>query len=427
MNRFIRFTFVYCSLALPASASAIDTEVDDYGSARAQMIAAYQVEDFSTMRAAAGMALEFRPDHPGARFNLALAHALNDDPASALAELHRVADMKVYFPIETTAAFSELHERFTWPDLLFKLERLQRPTGTATVTANFGPKDFIPEGILRLGKEHFLLGSIRHGKVLEWRDGEVHELSAPERGGHWSVFGMRRDAQGKVWFASAAVRQFNGLAENEFGRSGLFRLDLDSGEIIDEMLLPDDGRQHVLGDLVIAGDGMIYTTDSLTGAVYRYDPMLRALHVLVEPGALVSPQGLVLLPGEDFLLVADYAQGLFRVGTTDGETSKVDNTTLQSVHGIDGLYREGDTLVAIQNGIRPHRVARFSYDMTNNRITDAGIVVANQPEFREPTLGQLDDGDFWFVANSQWDRLDADGGLDESDLATPLILRTTIE
>ena len=430
MNRFIHhalgcFVFAGLSLTLPTAGVAGDTEADNYGAARARMIAAYQAEDFPAMRTAARAALEFRPDHPGARFNLALAHALNDNAAAALAELHRIADRKVYLAAETMAEFEGLHDEFTWQDFVFKQERLQRPIGTATVAVRFGPTDFIPEGILRLDDDHFLLGSIRHGSVLEWHEGEIRELSSPERGGHWSVFGMRRDADGKVWFASAAVREFAGLTESESGRSGLFRLDLDSGEIVDEMLLPDDGVKHVLGDLVIAGDGMIYTSDSLTGAIYRYDPMLRALHTLVEPGTLVSPQGLVLLPGEESLLVADYAQGLFRVDAVDGNVRKVNNTTSQSVHGIDGLYREGNALVAIQNGIQPHRIARFTYDATTDRITAADILVANHPDFSEPTLGQAANGSFWFVANSQWNRFGADGMLDQENLAQPLILRTT--
>lgn len=399
---------------------------ENYAEARAELVAAWQAEDFPAMREAARQALAFRPNHTGARFNLALAHAVNGDDDSALMELHRVADDGVYFPVETMEAFTGLQDEFTWPDLLFKHERLLRPRGELSVAASFGAADFIPEGILRLGEEHFILGSIFRGSLLEYRDGELREISSPASGGHWSVFGIRQDAEENLWFASSAVEQFAGVTDDDLGRAGLFQVDLATGEIVDEMLLPDDGAKHVLGDLVIDSAGIIYTTDSLTGSVYRYDPRLRQLDELVKPGRMVSPQGLVLLPDEQALLVADYATGLVRIGLADGDLAEVTNLGGASLQGIDGLYRDGDALVAIQNGIRPHRVVRLQYDPAANRVTRNEIIAANHPSFREPTLGQATDGRFWFVANSQWDRFDRNGELDTTDLAKPIILETSI-
>ena len=50
---------------------------DDYGDARAELVAAYQAEDFSAMQLAAHKAVAARPGYPGALFNLALAYTLN--------------------------------------------------------------------------------------------------------------------------------------------------------------------------------------------------------------------------------------------------------------------------------------------------------------------------------------------------------------
>lgn len=60
--------------ACPATA---DTAA--YDAARAELIAAYQAQDYAAMRVAAETALLARPGYPGARFNLALAEALGGD------------------------------------------------------------------------------------------------------------------------------------------------------------------------------------------------------------------------------------------------------------------------------------------------------------------------------------------------------------
>ena len=60
---------------------------DDYAAARADLVAAYQAEDYVAMVVAAEKALQARPGYPGARFNLALAHVLNGDAEASLDEL----------------------------------------------------------------------------------------------------------------------------------------------------------------------------------------------------------------------------------------------------------------------------------------------------------------------------------------------------
>ena len=46
----------------------------------------------------------------------------------------------------------------------------------------------------------------------------------------------------------------------------------------------------------------------------------------------------------------------------------------------------------------------------------------NLPEFDEPTLGTIVGDHFYFVANSHWNRYDADNNLPD-DLTGPIVLR----
>lgn len=419
--RHILPTVVSTALLMVFAMDAVHAET--YADARQRMIAAYQAEDFNTMRNAAREALQSRPGHPGSRYNLALAEALAGDAAKSLAILHGLADQGIVYPVADVDAFAGLKERSTWIDYAFKIERLQRPSGSATRAFELHRRDFIPEGIHVADSDTVYLGSIRHGELVRHAGSDSEVVSSPAQDGHWSVFGIRSDSDGKLWFASAAVSNLVGLEPDQLGRSGLFRFDPDTDRIIDEILLPKDDREHVLGDLAIAPNGIIYTTDSLTGAVYQYDPVLRTLETIVAPGRLRSPQGVVVLDDEQHLLVADYADGLVRVSIANGNIDKVETPRTLSTYGIDGLYRHGNQLIAVQNGIQPHKVMRMRYDARSNTIDSSDVLLMNHPDMDEPTLGQVVNGSFYLVANSQWYRFTRDGDLPGENLRAPIILR----
>jgi hypothetical protein len=234
---------------------------------------------------------------------------------------------------------------------------------------------------------------------------------------------MRFHGDGSLWFASAAVPQFEGVAEDT-GKTGLFRLNVESGEVSKAAILPQFEFEQVLGDLVIK-DENIYTTDSLTGAVYRYDIGEDTYTAIVGRGELGSPQGLVLDATGDHLYVADYIGGLYRISLPDGAMQKLRVPHGTTDYGIDGLYRHGNTLVAIQNGIRPHRVTAFELDDDGLSIRGGRTLAANLPEFDEPTLGVVRGDEFYFVANSHWNRFDRDNRLPEG-LSGPIILKLSL-
>ena len=96
-----------------------------------------------------------------------------------------------------------------------------------------------------------------------------------------------------------------------------------------------------------------------------------------------------------------------------------------SAYGIDGLYRHGNDLVAVQNGIRPHRVVAFSLSADGGSVTASRILASGLAEFDEPTLGVVHGGDFYFVANSHWNRFDRENRL-PAGLTGPIVLKTSL-
>jgi hypothetical protein len=389
------------------------TLADDYADARAELVAAYQAQDYAAMVAAGHKGVAARPNHPGAKFNLALAQVLNDDKEPALATLDRLLAQGIDFGVDELDDFAPLRELDDWTAFADGLRKLREPKGSAEVAYRLGDGYVVPEGIAIGSDGELYLGSIHKGQLLH--NGRV--LS--DRQGHWSVFGMRFDDDGSLWFASTAVAQLDDVGE-DIGKTGLFRLDTRTGDITSAALLPQFALEQGLGDLVI-DDNTIFTTDSLTGAVYRYDIERETFTELVPRGTLNSPQGLAFDASGDHLYVADYTGGLYRVRLADGKLEKVLILADVSDHGIDGLYRYGDRLIAIQNGIRPHRVVSFALGEDGLTISESRILAANLAEFDEPTLGAVHGDDFYFVANSHWNRFDPDNRLPEG-LSGPIIM-----
>jgi len=123
--------------------------------------------------------------------------------------------------------------------------------------------------------------------------------------------------------------------------------------------------------------------------------------------------------------VADYIGGLYRVSLADGLRDRLIVPRDISDHGIDGLYRHGTELVAIQNGIRPHRVVAFQLSGDGLEIDSVRTLVANHELFDEPTLGVVQGDEFFFVANSHWNRFDEKNEL-PADLSGPTILKVSL-
>jgi len=397
---------------------------DAYGDARAELIAAYQAQDFEAMRNAAEKALLARPNYPGALFNLALAQVLGADNGAALDTLKLLADMAVDFGAADIGEFAPLKTHPDWPAYLQQVEQISEPVGEATVAFNVVARNYIPEGIAIDDDGRLLVGSIRYGRILRAGDG-IELLSDSRDAGYWSVFGMRFDGAGGLWFASAEVPQFIRAGEEAPSRSGLFRLDLATHEIDHRAELPAAEHDQVLGDLIIADDDTIYATDSMTGVVYRYTVADKEFSVVVDSGVFVSPQGLVLDASGKHLFVADYVGGLYRVRLADGQIERIKSADSISTYGIDGLYRHGNELVAIHNGLRPHRVVALALSDDGLSITGSRTLARNLPEFDEPTLGTVVGDSFYFVANSHWNRFDRNNNLADG-LSNPLILKVPL-
>lgn len=410
-DRIIHSLFILLALA------TTQADADDYLDARSELIAAYQAEDFAAMQAAGERALAARPGHAGALYNLAFSQVLNDKHDAALRTLEKLLEQRVDFGVADIEAFAPLKSLPQWPAYAARVASLLEPVGELDVIATHDVPDFIPEGIAVVGDSVYL-GSIRHGTIVRL-NGESDIIADAGDAPHWSVFGMRV-AGNRLWYVSSAIDEFAALTADDRGKNGLFAIDLDTGRVVVRSMLPSTGRKQVLGDLVLVDADTLLLADQADGIVYRYSIAAGEFSEFVPRGAIGSPQGLVVDRSGEHVYVADYIGGLFRVSLDDGSVRRVSSPESISLYGIDGLYRHGERLIAIQNGLRPNRVVSLELADDGLRVSGADILAMNLAEFDEPNLGQVVGSRFVFIANSHWNRFDADGNL-PPDINGPVI------
>jgi sugar lactone lactonase YvrE len=394
-------------------------------------LAAYRAKRYGEMERLLRQSERLRPHHPRALYNLAAARALQGDADGALAFLTRLEDMKLTYPVWEDADFAALRDDPRFKAQVEKFRKRLEPQGIAQYAFTAGVNSFMPEGIAYDEEnDAYYLSSVRERRVLRIdRDDRRTTLVGSGERGLMAALGMIIEPRTRrLWVASSGLPAMQRYDEAEHrGRAGIFAFDKDTGQLRGRYWLPIDGREHVLGEVIIGGDGTIYTTDSAAGTLYALDRKSGKFTALTKPGELESPQGITFAPGRRHIYIADYNQGLLRYDLERGRLEKIPGRDDVCLYGIDGLYYYKSSLVAIQNGVQPHRVVRIDLDEKGElpRVIGMQVLAASHPDFDEPTLGVLKRNDmFYFVANSHWNRLDASHRLPpDSQLSRPVVLR----
>jgi len=192
-------------------------------------------------------------------------------------------------------------------------------------------------------------------------------------------------------------------------------------------VLPPDGAA-AFGDLTVAADGTVYVSDSANAALYRLGPEATKLEPFAVDPRWVAPQGLVLAEDDTILVVADYAMGLYTIDVATQKMTALPAPSGTTVLGIDELTGEGRLLMATQNGVTPQRLLRLAIGEDWTRIAQVAVMAANVPVHRDITLGQVVNGQFYYIANSQWDRFGDNGALPtDAPFAETLVVKLPVQ
>jgi hypothetical protein len=223
-----------------------------------------------------------------------------------------------------------------------------------------------------------------------------------------------------LWVASSTVPQVGGgIVPSDKNFAGIYEFSIADASLKKKAILPDDGKEHVVGDLHVSPRGDIFATDSIAPAVYRLAAGGSALETFLTSDRFHSRQGLALSIDARRLAVADYAIGIHIVDVTSRSSTLLPMPEHATLHGIDGLVRHGRDLIAIQNGIDPQRVVLLRMNRFWTQVEGLDVLAANLSEMDEPSLATLAGGDLLIIGNAQWARFAEDGSVNGSEAFAP--------
>src|SRR4029078_548899 len=128
-----------------------------------------------------------------------------------------------------------------------------------------------------------------------------------------SVLGMAVDQKRRsLWVTTTAFPQMINFTKEQDGASAVFKFDLRTKKLVHEYVL-SSSKKHALGDLTIQSNGDVFTTDSVSPAIYVIRAAKDEIEPLLEGPVFVSPQGLAFSADERHLFMADYSTGLFDI------------------------------------------------------------------------------------------------------------------
>jgi hypothetical protein len=270
-------------------------------------------------------------------------------------------------------------------------------------------KDLIPEGLAwDVNRQVFYLGSLHRKKIVKI-DAESHvsEFLQSQQEPVFPVLGIRLDPNdGTVW--ANTWEEKPGAS-----RSQLLHIGTD-GKVL-ARFAPNDSAQHGFNDLVVRKAKDIFITDSLANLVFRVDPATKAFSPLHLHRELYYPNGIALSDDDRTLFIAD-ALGVLKYDILTSSSLDLAPGPHNTLAGVDGLYWNRGSLIAVQNGIGTPRIAAHKLTADGNRVAKLTILEYRTKLTLLPTTGAIRGSDFYFISNSQIDNLNGDKILDVTRL-----------
>jgi sugar lactone lactonase YvrE len=389
--------------------------------------AARSAGDWATVRRHASAVDTLFNGNPATLMAIARASAKLGDTAHALATVRTVMSMGVVRNLDAEQDLTALRALPDWTGIATANEQNARSIGSTRALFAMPAIDFLAEDIVwDAPRERFLVSSVRKGTVVAVkRDGTSSAFISGKQAGIWGVFALGIDwARSRLWATTVAMPHFEGYAAQDSAKSSVVRFNLLTGALEKRYDLPPTRRGNSPGDIAVDANGRVYVSDSRSGVVYAIDPDVDSLAVLVPEGTFMSPQGPAVSADGRKLYVADYVRGLAEVDLGTRSVRWLRHARNIALSGIDGLtVVDSGRLIALQNGLMPHRVMALTFDPGAGAITSATILAQDTALIREPTHGLMVGDEFLFIANSGWDGFD-DKGVPQKDgkLTPPAVL-----
>jgi len=340
--------------------------------------------------------LETAGDKCAVSYALARTWASGGQYREALSSLDKAIDLNVGLDPSNDQIFGKLRGTNEFKLLLRRVRDDTPPVTNSRLAFTIDATDLLPEGIAwDPRRKRFFLGSTwRHGIIECNSAGDCRPLVKEGQDGLYEVLGIKADPRdGSLWAASNAA-----------GESGLFHYGAPSGDLIRKYTVSRATEAHAFNDLAISSQGDVFVTDTRAGTVYWVSRTTGRLEVFDPKLKVEAANGIALSSDDKTLYVAGFPDGITVVDVASKASHAIAHPSDLCLGNIDGLTYFNGSLIAIQNGMMTHRVARYRLTGDLNGIESFEVLERRNPLFDGITTGAMADGAFYFMANTQLDK-----------------------
>lgn len=418
-----KILYSFFLLIISLGAVAQSNELQRY---YAQAMQAFQEGNHAKFYESIMKAYELNPHHQGILYQAGIAAALNNKKTEAIQYLKEAVLMQSDF----TLNIPELKSLNGMPEFE-KLKKLQQEISKPVIKSDtaFILKDrsLHAESVIA-GEEEgvFYLGSIHKRKIVKVINGVSSDFTKEAQDGLGSVFSVKVDMKKKaLWACSSPMPEMKDF--NATLPSAVFRYDLKTGKLVKKYLPENPSMNLILGDLAINKKGEVFVSDSRNNLIFKVNEFNGKLEQIYSSEDFINIQGITFSDDGKFMFIADYVKGIFRLEMDGLKLILLPAGFDTSLKSVDGLSYYHNTLIAIQNGIKPMRVTRYILNDRQDKLTAFEILDQAHPAFNEPTLGCINGTTFYYVANSQWSGYDNEHHIKpDAQLQDPVVLKINL-
>lgn len=414
--------------ALPAQPSPQRCDLLCLSGQAREALAARNYDDY--LRLARAVAVR-APDHPGGHYAVARGFALLGQSDSAFAALERLVDMGAAPDIAADSMFASIGTMPAFHALEAEFERNAAPILRGQAAFSLRDADLVPEALTwDPARRRWLIGSLAKRKIIAASDDGTSAdfISHPDL---LRVVGIHAEpGRELLWFATwEPTERVDQSGSGRITRTRLFKADLATGRILATYEPPDTAGSQLLNDLAIGPNGDLYVTDTRAGRIYHLAADATSLEVFARPDpARFSYANGIALASDGRTLYVAFIEGLARIDPDMRRAAFLAAPNGVSTAQVDGLYWYRGDLIAVQNAPGLERVMRYDLNAAGDSIIAAEVLERSRDLLRVPTTGAIVGTRFYYIANSQADRLDSDNRLSPAAVSpAPLTVVRAIE
>lgn len=388
-----------------------------------------QAKDWRHQAYALARLFAMRPMQGPIGYELAAAHARQNDKRNAYDVLVRLQGNGFGFDPSKDPRFENIHGTKVWDYIVENLQANLAAFGGGSSGFSLPGGDTLFESIAYdPARKQFLVGSVREGSIYLADDrGQLKPfIVADDKNDLLATYALAVDApRDLLWVVGNGVPHRKGLAKDNFGRSVLYKFVLSTGALAGKFDVPIDQRPSLLSSIAVSPKGDVLVADGVARRIFQWKD--NQLQKIVENPRLTSIRGMAFDASSTKLYFADYDLGVFGLDLNTGKPFALAPEKGLTLYSIEGMAFWKNQLIIIQNGFPPARVMRLTLNEDGTRVTHSQALDVAKPEFGLPTQGVVVGDQFWFIANSQRGQYDSYGiPRDEAKLAPVTIYRSDL-